>query len=381
MATVENATLEEHSVPRRLPRRALFGAGAAATATALVGSAVRSPESAFGATAPMTIEAGDSSQTPLVLRGAASQDADLQQWQSNDQTVLARVDKAGQFTTRHINLDTRDQGQNVSPELHYKGANGFWLQGLDWANTPPSRDFTVASKVDYPNPGNVFDFVFCAHRGSSLAPTLAVGNSSLDQSVALATFAGPDDGQGNSIEPTLGGILVRQMVGSTAPAIMVRQGWSNATQFAVQKDGSIELKDANAHRTLFIDGSNGAISSSDANTPVSILNSMLVRAAPGAGNFAPLLTVRQTGDTNDRFRIRSDGTMFWGTGSALDNGTKLSRWAAGVLRAEGKLVAAGGVGVGNSAPASNPGKLSRKVEVFDGEGRSLGYVPIYNSIS
>ena len=55
--------------------------------------------------------------------------------------------------------------------------------------------------------------------------------------------------------------------------------------------------------------------------------------------------------------------------------------AAGSLKATGKIIAVGGLGVGNSATASTPGTVVRKMEVFSSTGASLGWVPIYNAIS
>lgn len=45
------------------------------------------------------------------------------------------------------------------------------------------------------------------------------------------------------------------------------------------------------------------------------------------------------------------------------------------------LIAQGGLGVGNSAAATTPGSVVNKMQVFDQYGASLGFVPIYNTIS
>jgi hypothetical protein len=60
----------------------------------------------------------------------------------------------------------------------------------------------------------------------------------------------------------------------------------------------------------------------------------------------------------------------------LGNGfdTRIRRGAAGVCDI-GKL------GVTNSAAATTLGSVTKKVEVFDGSGTSLGYVPVYGSIT
>ena len=360
-------------------RRHLLG-GAAAAAAALVGSAVRAPGTAYGATAPMEIESDSPSTVPLAVKGAAGQTADLQQWRDSAGTPLARITRTGALIARQAQLDTRDQGPTVSPELHFKAANGFWLSGIDWTADVPARDFVVSGKVDHPTAGTVKDFIYCSHRGTK-EPTVTFGNSAIDPDAALATFIGPTDGTGAALEPTLAGVLIRHMSGSTAPALMMRPGWSGANLFAVLPDGSVELRDQTNQRTLLINAATGAISARDTATPVSVRNSLAVRGAPGAGSFAPLVTLRQSGETAERLRIRGDGAMFWGSGTALDTATKFGRFGPGLLRADGKLVAAGGVGVGNSVAATATGKLTRKVEVFDGEGRSLGFVPIYSSIS
>ncbi len=47
----------------------------------------------------------------------------------------------------------------------------------------------------------------------------------------------------------------------------------------------------------------------------------------------------------------------------------------------GKALAAGGIGVGNSAAATTLGTVVKKMEVFDAAGASLGFVPIYDAIT
>lgn len=46
-----------------------------------------------------------------------------------------------------------------------------------------------------------------------------------------------------------------------------------------------------------------------------------------------------------------------------------------------KLIARGGLGVGNSASATTLDSVVKKMEVFDASGNSLGFVPIYNDIT
>lgn len=44
-------------------------------------------------------------------------------------------------------------------------------------------------------------------------------------------------------------------------------------------------------------------------------------------------------------------------------------------------VRVGSLGVGNAVAAATPGSIAKKIEVFDVNGVSLGYVPVYNSIT
>ncbi|BEL08630.1 hypothetical protein Q0Z83_068210 [Actinoplanes sichuanensis] len=59
----------------------------------------------------------------------------------------------------------------------------------------------------------------------------------------------------------------------------------------------------------------------------------------------------------------------------------LYRSAAGQFTVGGRLVATKGLGVGNAVAATTPGKVVSKVEVFSATGASLGFVPVYQSIS
>ena len=51
------------------------------------------------------------------------------------------------------------------------------------------------------------------------------------------------------------------------------------------------------------------------------------------------------------------------------------------LTGNGKGLHKGGIGVGNSAAATTPGSVTKKVEIFDMAGASLGFIAVYGSIS
>lgn len=94
--------------------------------------------------------------------------------------------------------------------------------------------------------------------------------------------------------------------------------------------------------------------------------------------------LRRAADTQNRFAILEGGLLYWGDGTgALDTG--FYRLGANIVGTEAgdKLVANGGLGVGNSVAATEViGKaVTRKIQVFDAAGASLGFVPVYGSIT
>lgn len=51
------------------------------------------------------------------------------------------------------------------------------------------------------------------------------------------------------------------------------------------------------------------------------------------------------------------------------------------LQDSGNLRIAGSIGVGNSQVASAVGTLVGKIQIFDSKGNSLGYLPVYKTIT
>lgn len=103
---------------------------------------------------------------------------------------------------------------------------------------------------------------------------------------------------------------------------------------------------------------------------------LVTRASSGNTAFG----AQVTGDSFDRVQVLVDGTLEWGAGSAARD-TNLYRSAANVLKTDDKFIATAGLGVGNSAAATTPGTLTRKIEVFDATGASLGFIPVYSTIT
>lgn len=66
-------------------------------------------------------------------------------------------------------------------------------------------------------------------------------------------------------------------------------------------------------------------------------------------------------------------------GSLDGTGTDGLRFANLFLSANIRI--GGNLGVGNSASATTPGTVVKKIEVFNTTGTSLGFIPVYNAIS
>ena len=78
-------------------------------------------------------------------------------------------------------------------------------------------------------------------------------------------------------------------------------------------------------------------------------------------------------ETNGQF-TESGASGTGGTTVGLQGSTTLSELG-------GNAVIEGGLGVANAADASTPGSVVKKIAVFDADGNSLGFLPVYSTIS
>lgn len=117
-----------------------------------------------------------------------------------------------------------------------------------------------------------------------------------------------------------------------------------------------------------------------ANVTVTSLTTSGTVTVAAATATAVALALNGGGALFDQYRLREDGRMDWGPGTGARD-TTLYRSGAGVLTTDGSLRLGGSLGVGNSAAATTPGAVVRKVEIFDTTGTSLGFLPVYNSIT
>lgn len=148
------------------------------------------------------------------------------------------------------------------------------------------------------------------------------------------------------------------------------------------RDGSaqqVRLGVASGDRAaiLFGQSSDAEIARNAANQLFCNSEFKILRGGSGNTTFSTYVNGDSQGS---RFAVTAGGGMSWGSGSGAHD-TTLYRNAADQLKTDDKFLATGGIGVGNSAAASTPGTVTRKMEVFDASGASLGFVPIYDAIT
>ncbi|MBA5222228.1 hypothetical protein [Streptomyces griseoaurantiacus] len=211
-----------------------------------------------------------------------------------------------------------------------------------------------------------------------------------------------------------GGTAIAGIVPDTAGRVLQGEVSGDASRrFIVHGDGKIEWGDgaANVDVNLYrssvdllrtddsfrVDGALGVgLTASGAKLSVSSSSAQVVglfnTTVASSGNANPIVEAigadagnrafgaRVTGDAQRRYAVYTDGKTEWGDGTASRD-VNLYRSAANVLKTDDKMIAALGLGVGNSASATTLGTVTKKMEVFDASGNSLGFVPIYSSIT
>lgn len=104
-----------------------------------------------------------------------------------------------------------------------------------------------------------------------------------------------------------------------------------------------------------------------AERPIARIEDGSLRVSPGQAGEARVGFVGPRGESGVAF--------------GRDVPAALYRSESGALHATTRLVAEHGLGVGGTSAARRVGRLVRKMEVFDADGASLGFVPIYDELT
>ena len=120
----------------------------------------------------------------------------------------------------------------------------------------------------------------------------------------------------------------------------------------------------------------GSTTTGNAVLDVNNYNTIKWNVPPGSGKIHVL-----KGDTGTLLAtVSNTTTSFNDTGQATSAFTAPTRNATADSFIDGRLTA-NQLAVGNSVAATTTGTVTKKIEVFDASGASLGFVPVYDSIS
>lgn len=202
--------------------------------------------------------------------------------------------------------------------------------------------------------------------------TLMVSAEAADHSLTSGTSAGSIVTQSNRFFRSVkddGTNTIRLIGSNTSDQIVIGEAGLPGGQTIRVGSESLRL-DAGS---LYWDSASGEAQFTGIN------NVIRFTALTGGATF---FAARVAGDTQYRFVFDTNGMEF-GPGGVTVPDVQFRRLAANVLGTGSgdKLVANGGLGVGNSAAATTPGTVTKKMQVFDAAGVSLGFVAIYDAIT
>jgi hypothetical protein len=261
-------------------------------------------------------------RTTMVIRGYAAQSTDLQQWQDSSSNVLASVSPTGKLTA----LTVVSSGVGSAVNDTTQDALRVQPSGTVGANY---RGLAV-----YPTSASTKPTVYTDTSGS-----LNIDSTSLNGLAFLGTAQGAGAGQ--------------YPLGSQA--IYFPHNTSDRGQWIRRNGNLLEMYSPGS----VVVTAQGLISQNQMRVPsvtglTDALGTVLTTRTSHAGTETTVATI-QTGN------IPTPVARFTGKGLRLEAGMTL--------------------GVSNSTEATTPGAVVRKVEIFDSAGTSLGFVPIYDSIS
>jgi hypothetical protein len=247
------------------------------------------------------IEAQASNVIPLQLKVAQGREGSL----SDSWLVLQDYD--GTDAMRLVNIGYLG---TLAPVIAMKGSGGGWAFGVDVYGAS-----FFLGKDDWPREGDVRDVFFVNHNGDgpTNVPTVGIGSAG-DENYQLLIKPQLENS-------ALGALCISQDNPPvfTGRAIKVKD-YSNVEKFAVAMDGSVY-----AARLVGSAASPGRIATRD--TAIDINRT---------SRYDPALTTKSAGDTEDRLRIRADGVICFGDGTApvstrLSHGNSVLYLSAGDL--------------------------------------------------
>ena len=304
----------------------------------------------------------DSAVTPLTLQGGNSL-VQHQRWET----------QAGNLIARLSNIADSPGSGNYAGALIFGGVNATATSksamgiGIDTAAATPYRDLWIGK---FELGETVQDVLYINHGGAGTATVDFFGNNSGNAVTINAPTLSASD-------PTT--LALRPATSQVLPAFAVKPfGSAGAERFQIGgSDFSLTMRSAGG-TTVFSVLTNGHLYAGASQTPIIVDEQLRVDTS---ATSTTAFRVRVTGDSNDRLRVTGDGKLQFGTGAALYTNATLYSDGNDIVKSAAKFCAAQGIGVGNSAAATTLGTVTRKAQVFNAAGASLGYVPIYDAIT
>lgn len=100
----------------------------------------------------------------------------------------------------------------------------------------------------------------------------------------------------------------------------------------------------------------------------------------GPTNLTTVFQTQVQGEPFPRTTVNAGGGWAFGSGAGATD-TNLYRNGPGILRTDSSLQVGGTLGVAGAVAATTPGAVVKKLQIFDDAGVSLGFVPIYSTIT
>jgi hypothetical protein len=100
----------------------------------------------------------------------------------------------------------------------------------------------------------------------------------------------------------------------------------------------------------------------------------------GATNLTTVFQSQVSGDAFPRATLNAGGGYAFGSGAGPTD-TNLYRNGPNILRTDSNLQIGGTLGVAGAVAATTPGAVVKKLQIFDDTGASLGFLPVYSSIT
>lgn len=297
-----------------------------------------------------------------------------------------------QFGSHGLRMDSANASTLLKVISQNNGGHGFYLVGDlgvagagiavsgCYANDNTSSGYYLDGMVGSSLSGclgrsNAIDYNFINCRSSSCTSCVSNGNGGVGWQVSggyglslLSCWLYDNGGVGvyvtsSAVAVSVIGLEDSTPGGSATACIKVDTG-SKATAFNVHNTTANSF--ASGTTQVFNDNSGGSTYTG----AMSLGSTLNVSGETSISNNMSISGEFKIGSDTNLYRVGANNLA---TDDSLTVGNNLYSYS--------NVTAAGHLGVGNSAAATTLGSVARKIEIFDENGSSLGFIPVYDSIT